>query len=203
MKQSFVYILLLCSSLVFWTACSKSEEMKLAPSELSYGAEPVIEFTEGTAKSSPVPTLNGTGPFTFSIQSTPATSDLKIDNQGVITATSTIKPGSYRVKVLVKNEVTTQTFDNALTVFVNSKSGVTFVKDIQPITKLSCSFSGCHPNYLNHQEVAGTITVILNRIQRAPGTSGFMPRAGAGAPNLTAAQIELFKQWVTDGKKER
>lgn len=194
---------ILLASVSLLCACSKTEEMKMAASDLSYGTVATLEFTEGTAKTSSTPTLSGTPPFTFSMEVSPATSEIKIDNQGVISTTANLKPGSYYVTVKVKNEVTTQNFDKAFVVLVNSKSGVTFVKDIQPLTKINCSYSGCHPNFLQHAEVAGTINKILDRITRAPTASGFMPRAGAGSPGLTADQIALFKQWVTDGKKER
>ncbi len=185
--------------LLLVASCQQKNEPALFASDLTY-AQPTLETVEGTAIKSTRPTLTGTTPFTFALTSQPATTALRVDADGIISASEKLAPGTYQVSLTVTNPVGTQSFDNALTVLVNSKSGVTFAKDVLPITLANCSFAGCHPNFLKYREVAGTITKMLDRVQRAKGSSGFMPRERDA---LTTSQIGTLKQWVSDGMKER
>lgn len=161
---------------------------------------PQIETFEGTTAQSIAPTMKGTGPFTFSVTTEPSSTGITIDNQGIISVSDKVAPKSYKVNVTIKNSVASQPFDNAFTVLINSKGKVTFSKDIKPITQLNCSSAGCHPNYLNQSEVAVGIDKILDRVQRKPTVSGFMPRQSTP---LTEEQIKLLKTWVSDGFRER
>lgn len=82
---------------------------------------------------------------------------------------------------------------------------VTFNTDIKPLLTASCTpchlAGGANPNKWDDYTTAkGKITVILDRTQRAPGSTGFMPKAGTA---LTAAQIALLKKWVDDGLLEK
>lgn len=185
--------------LLLVVSCQQKNEPALFASDLTY-SQPTLETAEGKAIKSTRPSLTGTAPFTFALVSQPATPALSVDTDGVISASDKLAPGTYQVSLTVTNPAGTQSFDNALTVLVNSKSGVTFAKDVLPITLANCSFAGCHPNFLKYQEVAGTITKMLDRVQRAKGSSGFMPRERDA---LTTSQIETLKQWVADGMKER
>ncbi len=187
------------SGLMLIASCQRKSEPALFASDLTY-AQPTLETAEGTAIKSSRPGLTGTEPFTFALTSQPATTALSVDTDGVISASEKLAPGTYQVSLTVTNPAGTQSFDNVLAVLVNSKSGVTFVKDVLPITRVNCSFAGCHPNFLKYQEVAGTITKMLDRVQRAKGSSGFMPRERDA---LTTTQIGTLKQWVADGMKER
>jgi len=82
---------------------------------------------------------------------------------------------------------------------------VTFVKDVKPILTTSCApchmAGGANPNRWDDYTVAkGKITVILDRVQRDPSATGFMPKGGT---KLSDASIVTLKKWVTDGLLEQ
>lgn len=82
---------------------------------------------------------------------------------------------------------------------------ITYLADVKPLLVASCTpchlAGGANPNkWDDYAQAKGKITVILDRVQRAPGTAGFMPKVGT---QLTAAQIATLKQWVTDGLLEK
>jgi len=81
---------------------------------------------------------------------------------------------------------------------------VTYNQDVKPIFVGSCTpchlAGGANPNkWDEYAQAKAKISVILDRVQRAPGSAGFMPKVGNA---LTAAQIATLKQWVTDGLLE-
>jgi mono/diheme cytochrome c family protein len=81
---------------------------------------------------------------------------------------------------------------------------VTYVADVKPIFLNSCTpchlAGGVNPNkWDDYTQAKNKISVILDRVQRTPGTTGFMPKVGSA---LTSAQIATLKQWVTDGLLE-
>lgn len=76
---------------------------------------------------------------------------------------------------------------------------VTFAKDILPLIEFNCA--GCHNGDMavdlqSYSNAAANAEKIINRIQRTPGSIGFMPQ---DSPPLTNEQIQLFKQWNTEG----
>lgn len=82
---------------------------------------------------------------------------------------------------------------------------ITYNKDIKAIFVANCTpchlAGGTNPNKWDDYTTAKTkIITILDRIQRTPGTTGFMPRNGT--MQLPAATITLLKQWQTDGLLE-
>ncbi|MBV5313320.1 MAG: hypothetical protein JZU47_08495 [Prolixibacteraceae bacterium] len=88
---------------------------------------------------------------------------------------------------------------------VTPDNKVTFNDDIKPILKASCT--PCHitggsqsSKWDNYETVKGKISVILDRVNRAPGTPGFMPEGGSKLP-LT--EIATLSKWVTDGLLEK
>ena len=81
---------------------------------------------------------------------------------------------------------------------------VTYTKDVKPVFLSSCTpchlAGGANPNkWDEYSQAKGKINVILDRVQRTPGSTGFMPKVGSA---LTAGQIATLKQWVTDGMLE-
>jgi uncharacterized repeat protein (TIGR01451 family) len=81
---------------------------------------------------------------------------------------------------------------------------INYIADVKPIFVTSCTpchlTGGTNPNKWDDYATAkAKITTILERVQRAPGTTGFMPKVGSA---LTAAQIATLKKWVTDGLLE-
>lgn len=81
---------------------------------------------------------------------------------------------------------------------------INYVSNVKPLLVASCTpchlSTGTNPNkWDDYAQAKAKITIILDRVQRAPGSTGFMPRNGT---QLTAAQIATLKQWVTDGLLE-
>lgn len=81
---------------------------------------------------------------------------------------------------------------------------ITYVANVKSIFTTSCTpchlAGGANPNkWDDYTQAKGKISAILDRVQRAPGSAGFMPKVGN---QLTAAQIATLKQWVTDGLLE-
>jgi len=83
---------------------------------------------------------------------------------------------------------------------------ITYNADIKAIFTTNCTpchlAGGANPNKWDQYEVAKSkITTILDRVQREPGTTGFMPRNGT--MKLSAENIAKLKQWVADGLLEK
>jgi uncharacterized membrane protein len=83
---------------------------------------------------------------------------------------------------------------------------VTYNGDIKAILVLRCTpchlANGTNPNkWDDFAQASAKVATILDRIQRAPGTAGFMPRNGT--EQIPATEIAKIKQWVTDGTLEK
>lgn len=81
---------------------------------------------------------------------------------------------------------------------------INYISNVKPLLVASCTpchlAGGANPNkWDDYAQAKAKITTILDRVQRAPGSSGYMPKVGT---QLTAAQIATLKQWVTDGLPE-
>jgi len=81
---------------------------------------------------------------------------------------------------------------------------INFASNVKPLLVASCTpchlAGGANPNkWDDYTQTKAKIAAILDRVQRAPGSSGFMPKAGT---QLSAAQVATLKQWVTDGLLE-
>jgi hypothetical protein len=174
------------------------------PSSLSYSPAS-FTVTEGTAGSSSTPTIAGSQPMTYTISVSPSTPHISISSAGVISSGSSLTPGTYNVSVTAANSAGSQMFSNIYTITVNiaSSSLVTFSNDIEPIVLNRCGSchtpGGTQKDYTVYNNAKTDVDVILDRIQRAEGSSGFMPHNGTP---LTTAQINLIKQWKTDGLTE-
>ncbi|MEX1240095.1 MAG: hypothetical protein WEB30_10270 [Cyclobacteriaceae bacterium] len=171
----------------------------LPPSALSYSPDS-ITLDSGATAMSVIPSISGTEPFIFSLTSLPdASSAITIDNDGIMTATSSLSPGVYTITVQVTNNGGTTVFPDVFTITVNAVNKVTFTDDILPFVNQYCST--CHttgPNtlYSNYDNASRDINLILDRVQRKPGSAGFMPKNN---PPLKSAQIQLLKDWLAQG----
>jgi len=81
---------------------------------------------------------------------------------------------------------------------------VTFMADIKPLVTASCTPchmpGGANPNKWDDYATAKSkINLILDRVQRDPSATGFMPMGGS---KLSAEKIALLKKWVSDGLLE-
>lgn len=82
---------------------------------------------------------------------------------------------------------------------------LTYTKDIKSILVTRCTpchlSGGANPNKWDDYATAkAKVATILDRIQRTPGTTGFMPRNATA--QIPADEIAKIKQWVTDGLLE-
>jgi hypothetical protein len=169
------------------------------PSALSYSTNSMT-LDSGATVSSVVPGISGTAPFSFSMTSLPdAASAITIDNSGVITSTSTLSPGVYAISVQVTNSAGTADFTDVFTITVNAVKKITFTDDVLPLINQYCST--CHTTgpktlYTDYNNTSRDINLILDRIQRKPGSAGFMPK---NLPPLSVEQVQLFKDWLAQG----
>lgn len=80
---------------------------------------------------------------------------------------------------------------------------VTYTANIKPLLTTSCKpchiAGGPNPKWDNYATAKSKISTILDRVQRDPSASGFMPQGGS---KLTADNIALLKKWVADGLLE-
>lgn len=81
---------------------------------------------------------------------------------------------------------------------------VTYMADVKPILVASCTpchmTGGSQPKKWDvYATVKSNINVILDRVNRAQGSQGFMPNGGT---KLLADKIVILNQWVTDGLLE-
>jgi hypothetical protein len=173
------------------------KERQVRATNLNYNPNN-LELTSGRAASSIAPTLAGSAPLIFSVTSTPAAPQITIDaNTGVLTAGTTTPAGTYRMEVGVTNGAGRVNFPNAYTFTVRAAPNAVVVtfRDVQP-SLVVCG--NCH-NYNTFAAARTNVNAIINRVERPQGSTGFMPRGGTP---LTAAQINLLKQWLADGLRE-
>lgn len=171
----------------------------ISPSNLSYSVN-AMTMNSGATGTSVTPTISGTSPFTFSLTSSPdGGASITIDNYGIITTKSSLDPGSYKLSVNVTNSAGSGNFPDIYTINVNQVKAVTFTNDVKPLLTQYCST--CHTTgpqtiYTNYANASRDINLILDRVQRKQGSAGFMPKNGAP---LTAAQIQILKDWLAQG----
>ena len=82
---------------------------------------------------------------------------------------------------------------------------VTYTDNVQPIIQSACI--GCHSDppvngapvpWVTYDQVSQRANDILNRISMQNGLPGVMPPSG----RLPQATIDVFNQWIDDGKLE-
>ena len=165
------------------------------PTTFSYSPN-TGETPFGTAFSSAAPQTNGSGDLNFSITSTPSGGNqLTIGPDGTINAGTGLAAGTYVINVRVTSATGSLSFENAFTLNVKAPGNTaSFQRDIRSILQQSCT--GCHSNYSDYETVKKDADMIINRIQRSPGSVGFMPQGGQA---LSQAQIDLIKKWKDEG----
>jgi hypothetical protein len=175
-----------------------------APSNLVYNPN-TMSVIKGTSMSSNTPSISGGTPITYSLSTIPNADNAITINQtsGVITADSTASIGTYQITVVAKNSKSSVTFTNVFTISVGVANPVTFIAKIKPLITSNCS--SCHTpggsslDFTDYTRAKGNINTMINRINRAQGSGGFMPQGGTA---LSAANIALFEQWRADGLVE-
>lgn len=170
------------------------------PSNLTYNPS-TLTTDQGTASSSSAPNVQGNAPITFGMTVNPANANISINaNTGVISASASVALGTYNVSVSAINLGGTVVFNNALTIVVKEilvSNKTTFSKNVKPILEASCG--GCHAYSSNYAAAKSAANSILNRVQIPQGGGGMMPRGGQ---RLSESDINVIKQWITDGLLE-
>ena len=164
------------------------------PSGLTYNPSG-FTVSQGTAGTSVVPSISGTQPISYTVS---AASGITINAQGVIASSSGLAAGTYAVSVTATNAAGSRLFSNVYTIVVTGPA-VTYAGDIKPLILNycgNCHTGGGQTNYTLYTTTKTDIDLILNRIQRAQGSVGFMPKNGAA---LTPEQINLFNEWKAQG----
>jgi hypothetical protein len=174
----------------------------IPPTNLVYSINS-MNINEGTVGNSVIPGVWGSSPFTFTLSTIPdAGNDITIGNTGVISTTSNLAIGTYKVSVMVSNSAGAMNFSDIYNIIVNEVIIVTFTNDIKPIISNFCD--NCHTQgpqtiYTEYVNASSNIDLILNRVQRTPGTPGFMPKTGSA---LSSSQIQLLKDWFDQGLQQ-
>ncbi|MFM7196106.1 MAG: hypothetical protein ACKOYP_15170 [Bacteroidota bacterium] len=117
----------------------------LPPAALSYSPASA-EIVQGTSFTSTAPVTAGTAPFTFTIDSSPASNQISISNTGVISSTASLAAGTYSISVTAANSAGSKTFSNAFTLTVATAavapSGLTYSPSSISITSNQTGSSG-------------------------------------------------------------
>jgi hypothetical protein len=177
-------------------------------SALAYSTN-TMTINKGGSGTSVIPSLWGTSPFTFSLTTSPdAGAGITINSSnGIISAASTLASGTYNVSVTIDNAAGSVSFPTIYSVTVTTIQTVSFNNDIKPLISdycKDCHTTGNQTKYTQYANASSNINKILDRVQRAQGSAGFMPKNPPPPPNvtatpLTAAQIELLKDWLAQG----
>jgi mono/diheme cytochrome c family protein len=197
-----IFALFIFSAVVFFNSCTKDEE-QVPPvatatpmaQTITSGTAPAIALSSSVVGTSFAWTVVQSGVSGASAGSG-STLGQTLQVTGAVSGTAT-----YTVIPTV-NGVS----GNAVSVIITVEPiKITYMADVKSIFTASCTpchlAGGTNPNkWDDYTQAKGKITVILDRVQRAPGSAGFMPKVGT---QLTAAQIATLKQWVTDGLLEK
>jgi hypothetical protein len=187
----------------FDNAYSITVSASAIPQNLSYSPNS-ITISQGTTVASAAPSVTSSTSVSYSISVSPASPAISINNQGVISAASTLATGIYSVTVTATNSSGSKAFANAYTITVNSNStaSVTYTNTIQAIIQNNCGT--CHINgpqvkFDSYASTKNNIDAILSRIKLAQGAAGMMPNGGTRLPQET---INSVQKWKDDGLLE-
>jgi hypothetical protein len=95
--------------------------------------------------------------------------------------------------------------ENEKPLVISPADKVTYERDIKPILATSCTpchFQGGISPYKweSYDAVKYKISIIIDRVNKDPGTKNFMPRDGK---KLSPETIAILRKWVSDGTLER
>lgn len=178
-----------------------SNTQNFIPSNLTYGND-TLYVEEAQTGAMTVSQIDGSSPFTYMISSTIPTGVSINGSTGEISVSDAAIEGEYTLDINVSNSAGDVDFNDIITVKVTEKK-VRYTEDILPIITTNCTpchISGSQPKWNNYSTFKTNIIKVLDRIQRTPGTTGFMPNGGTSSIGTT--NIDLIKQWQTDGLLE-
>jgi len=197
-----ILALLIFTSFVFFNSCTKDEE-QIPPvatatpmaQTISSGTAPNIALSSSVVGTTFAWTVVQSG-VTGASAGSGTTLGQTLNVTGAVTGTAT-----YTIIPTV-NGVSGNSISVIITV---NPVKITYVVNVKSIFTTSCTpchlAGGANPNkWDDYTQAKGKIAVILDRVQRTPGSVGFMPQVGT---QLTAAQIATLKQWVADGLLEK
>jgi hypothetical protein len=198
-----IITLILFSAFLFIQSCTEDEEVVLPVATATPMAQ---NINSGTATSITLTSTVAATTFAWTV----------VQN-GVSGATS--GSGSSIVQTLTATGANSGTATYTITPTANGTSGspvtvvvtvapvsvkVTYTANIKPLLTTSCApchlAGGGNPNkWDNYATTKSKISGIINRVSRESNAAGFMPQGGS---KLSAENIALLNQWVTDGLLE-
>lgn len=200
MKNRFLSILMVLSLALVMNACDDGETM--APMATATPAAQAIN--SGTATSVALTSdIQGTT-FTWTVVQngvTGATDGSGSNIAQTLTVTGLVTGTATYTIIPTSNGIAGNAINVVITV---SPLKTTYNADVKSIFVTSCTpchmTGGANPNKWDQYDQAKTkINVILDRVQREPGTTGFMPQGGT---KLSAEKIAVLKKWLDDGLLE-
>jgi cytochrome c553 len=200
MKNRFLSILMVLSLALVMNACDDDDPM--APEATATPAAQAIN--SGTATSVALTSdIQGT---TFSwtvVQSgvTGATDGSGSTIAQTLTVTGLVTGTATYTVIPTSNGLAGDAINVVITV---TPLKTTYNADVKSIFVTSCTpchlAGGANNNkWDQYAQAKAKINVILDRVQRDPGASGFMPKGGT---KLSAEKIAVLKKWLDDGLLE-
>lgn len=200
MKNRFLSILMVLSLAFVMNACD--DEESLAPVATATPAAQAIN--SGTATSIALTSDQPGTTFTWTVTQNGVTGASGGSGSSIaqtLTLTGLVAGSATYTVIPTNNGVS----GSAINVVINvSPLKTTYVADAKPIFVANCTpchmSGGGNPNkWDNYAQAKAKINVILDRIQREPGSTGFMPNGGT---KLSADKIAILKKWLDDGLLE-
>lgn len=202
-----IFMLCIFTLFLFLNSCTKKDETPVPVPPVAT-ATPASEAIEsGTATSVALSgSLTGTT-FSWTVVQSGVTGaiagsgssisqTLSVAGTAAGTATYSITPSTGGISGSVVS----------VTVTVNPAivaSLVSYTANIKSLLTFSCKpchvAGGNNPKWDNYATAKSQISNILDRVQRQPSASGFMPQGGS---KLSAENIVILKKWVSNGLLE-
>lgn len=200
MRTKFL-ALFLFSAFLFLNSCTKEDDVV---SPVATATPSMQDIISGTSTSIALTSsITGTT-FSWTVVQT-GVSGAVSGSGSSITQTLTVTGALAGTATYSVTPTANGTMGNTISVVVTvNPVKVTYVANVKPLLVASCTpchvAGGGNPNkWDDYATTKSKITVILDRVQRETTAAGFMPKGGS---KLSAANIAILNQWVTDGLLE-
>ncbi len=200
MKNNYLKLVLLV--MIISVASCKDEELP-APMATATPASQVITSGETTAIALSSD-INGTT-FSWTVVQTGVTGAIPGSGTSIAQSLTATGSGSGTATYTIIPTANGVVGDPITVVITVNLAKVTYLADVKPILTASCTpchlAGGANPNKWDEYTPTKTkISLIIDRVKREPGATGFMPRNGT---KLSADKIAVLEKWVADGLLEK
>ncbi len=156
-----------------------------------------LSVNEGVAGISVAPSFAGTAPVVFALTSSPVTSGITINNNGIITVANSLAVGTYVVSVDATNSVGAASFPSAYTITINPvlATGLNYSPNFMSLV-VGNAWTSAPPTI-----TAGTIPITYS-ITTLPVTAAITINASTGsitADNTVAIGVYAIAVTATNG----